>query len=94
MALVLSGHAAWRIMLAGRWKFSAFLVYIREQVQAFSRGVSKRMIENPDFFHVPDLDRLDASTSTPTTPASPLEANAFTGGASNNYQVLNVDFFG
>lgn len=94
MALVLSGHAAWRIMLAGRWKSSAFLVYIREQVQAFSRGVSERMIENPDFFHVPDLDRLDASTSTPTTPASPLEANAFTGGASNNYQVLNVDFFG
>jgi hypothetical protein len=94
MALVLSGHAAWRIMLAGRWKSSAFLVYIREQVQAFSRGVSERMIENPDFFHVPDLDRLDASTSTPTTSASPLEANAFNGGASNNYQVLNVDFFG
>jgi hypothetical protein len=94
MALVLSGHAAWRIMLAGRWKSSAFLVYIKEQVQAFSRGVSERMIENPDFFHVPDLDRLDATTSTPTTPASPLEANAFTGGASNNYQVLNVDFFG
>jgi hypothetical protein len=93
MALVLSGHAAWRIMLAGQWKSAAFLVYIREQVQAFSRGVSNRMIENPDFFHVPDLDRLDV-TSTPTTVASPLEANAFNGGASNNYQVLNVDFFG
>jgi hypothetical protein len=51
------------------------------------------MIENPDFFHVPDLDRLDNTTSsTPTTPASPLEANAFNGGSSNNYQVLNVDF--
>jgi hypothetical protein len=97
MALVLSGHAAWRIMLCGRWKSSAFLVYIREQVQGFSRGVSQRMTENPDFFHVPDIDCLDLSTSTstlPTTPASPLEANAFNGGASNNYQVLNVDFFG
>jgi hypothetical protein len=95
MVLVLSGHAAWQIMLAGRWKLSAFLVYIREQVQAFSKGVSDRMIENPDFFHVPDLDWLDNATSlTPTTPASPLEANAFNGGASNNYQVLNVDFFG
>jgi hypothetical protein len=93
MALVLSGHAAWRIMLAGRWKSSAFLVYIREQVQGFSKGVSERMIENPDFFHVPDLDRLDV-TVTPTTPVSPLEANAFNGGASNNFQVLNVDFFG
>jgi hypothetical protein len=93
MALVLSGHAAWRIMLAGRWKSSAFLVYIREQVQAFSRGVSTRMIENPDFFHIPDLDQLE-NTTTPTGAASPLEANAFTGGASNNFQVLNVDFFG
>jgi hypothetical protein len=93
MALVLSGHAAWRIMLQGRWKSSAFLVYIREQVQAFSRGVSNRMIENPDFFHVPDLDQLD-DPSSPTTPVSPLEANAFTGGASTNFQVLNVDFFG
>jgi hypothetical protein len=93
MALVLSGHAAWRIMLASGWKSAAFLVYICEQVQAFSCGVSNRMIENPDFFQVPDLDRLDV-TSTPTTVASPLEANAFNGGASNNYQVLNVDFFG
>jgi hypothetical protein len=93
MALVLSGHAAWRIMLAGRWKSSAFLVYIREQAQAFSRGVSNQMIENPDFFHVPDLDQLDV-TATPTTAVSPLEANAFSGGASNNFQVLSIDFFG
>jgi hypothetical protein len=95
MVLVLSDHAAWRTMLAGQWKLSAFLVYIREQVQAFSRGVSDRMIENPDFFHVPDLNRLNNTTSsTPTTPALPLEANVFNGGASNNYQVLNMDFFG
>jgi hypothetical protein len=83
MALLLSGHTAWQTMLAGCWKLSAFLVYIREQVQEFSRGVSERMIESPDFFHVPDLDQLDV-TATPTTPASPLEANAFNGGASNN----------
>jgi hypothetical protein len=98
MALVLSGHAAWRIMLAGRWKSSAFLLYIREQVQAFSRqafsrGISERMIKNPDFFHVPDLDQLDV-TATPTTHTSPLEANALNDGASNNFQVLSIDFFG
>jgi hypothetical protein len=93
MALVLSGHATWRIMLAVQWKSSAFLVYIREQVQASpSCRVSNRMIENPDF-HLPHLDQLDV-TATPTTPASPLEANVFNGRASNNFQVLNVDFFG
>jgi hypothetical protein len=83
MALVLSHHAAWRIMLAGRWKSSAFLIYVREQVQAFSHGVSDRMIENPDFFNVPDLDTPTAGASANT--ASPLEANMFTGGASNNH---------
>jgi hypothetical protein len=66
MALVLSGHAAWRIMLAGRWQSDAFLVYIREQIQQFSKGVSERMITNPDFFHVPDIDggELSAGEST------------------------------
>jgi hypothetical protein len=92
MALVLSGHAAWRIMLAGRWKSSAFLVYVREQIQAFSRGVSDRMIENPDFFNVPDID--NTTTTANSTIASPLEANMFTGGASNNYNMLDVTFFG
>jgi hypothetical protein len=33
MGLALSGHATWRIMLAGRWKSQAFLLYIREQIQ-------------------------------------------------------------
>jgi hypothetical protein len=93
MALVLAGHAAWRIMLADSWKSSAFLVCICERVQAFSHGVSNCMIENPDFFHVPNINQLDV-TSIPTTPASPLEANVFKGRASNNFQVLNVNFFG
>jgi hypothetical protein len=92
MALVLSHHAAWRIMLAGRWKSSAFLIYVQEQVQAFSHGVSDRMIENPDFFNVPDLDTPTAGASANT--ASPLEANMFTGGASNNHNMLDVTFFG
>jgi hypothetical protein len=65
MALVLSGHEAWRIMLAGRWQSQAFLVYIREQIQEFSKGVSARMISNPDFYHVPDIDSWAAETGTP-----------------------------
>jgi hypothetical protein len=96
MALVLSGHHAWRIMLTGRWRSTAFLLYVREQVQAFSKGVSDRMIENPDFFHVPDID-FAATTSTTPTPntVSPLEANNFSGGASSNYtNMLSVSFLG
>jgi hypothetical protein len=91
MALVLSGHQAWRIMLAGRWRSSAFLLYVREQVQAFSKGVSARMIENPDFFHVPDID---APSGTQNDTVSPLEAEIFNGGASTAYNMLPVTFFG
>jgi hypothetical protein len=89
MALALSGHQAWRIMLAGRWRSSAFLLYIREQVQAFSKGVADRMIENPDFFHVPDID---SPSDSPTV--SPLEANIFSGGASSNCTMLDISFLG
>jgi hypothetical protein len=42
IALVLSHHAAWRIMLAGRWKSSSFLLYIREQVQEHSARECQR----------------------------------------------------
>jgi hypothetical protein len=41
------------------------------------------MIKNPDFFNVPDIDNPIAAAST--TIALPLEANMFTGGASNNH---------
>jgi hypothetical protein len=75
MALALSGHEAWRIMLAGRWKSQAFLVYIREQIQEFSKGVSERMISNPDFYHVPDIDSWAADTSDPPH----VDANIFDG---------------
>jgi hypothetical protein len=66
MALVLSGHAAWRIMLAGRWQSQAFLVCIREQIQQFSKGVSERMTANPDFCHVPDIDAGETVEDEPT----------------------------
>jgi hypothetical protein len=43
------------IMLIGRWSSDAFLLYIRAQVQEFSKGVSKKMIRNLDFFTVPTV---------------------------------------
>jgi hypothetical protein len=92
MALVLSGHAAWRIMLTGRWKSSAFLLYIREQVDCFSKGVSARMIEHPDFFHVPDIDTPNTRTHTPTSTF--IDFNSFTGGKSTSCDTLDISFYG
>jgi hypothetical protein len=91
MALVLSGHQAWRIMLTGRWQSSSFLLYIREQVQAFSKGVSTRMTENPDFFLVPNIE---SPSNPPANTVLPLEANIFSGRASSSCDMLNVSFLG
>jgi hypothetical protein len=74
--------------LTGCWRSSAFLLYIREQVQAFSKGVSDRMIENPNFFHVPNINSSSAA------PVLPLETNMFSGGASSSCNMLNVSFLG
>jgi hypothetical protein len=74
-ALVLSGHEAWRIMLAGRWQSQAFLVHIHEQIQEFSKGVSERMTSNPDFYYVPDIDAWAAVTHEPPH----VDANIFDG---------------
>jgi hypothetical protein len=92
MALVLSGHAAWRIMLVGRWRTTAFLVYIREQVQALCKGVSDRMLENPDFYHVPDIDHLDAATQR--GPTATMEAAVTNGNTPNRSGMLPFTFLG
>jgi hypothetical protein len=84
VALVLSHHAAWRIMLAGRWQSQAFLVYIREQIPQFSIGVSERMTHNADFYHVPDIDNPDTNSNS-STHANSLDTEIFNGQASSNY---------
>jgi hypothetical protein len=94
MALVLSQHAAWRIMLAGRWQSQAFLIYIREQIQQFSKGVSERMISNPDFYHVPDIDTLDPRDKNEAEHAVPLDAGIVDGRASNHTDMLQISFVG
>jgi hypothetical protein len=94
MTLVLSNHAAWRIMLTGRWKPQAFLCYIREQIQQFSKGVSERMTTNPDFYHVPDINQIDDITCTNVPNAAPLDAGVFDGRASRHTDTLNISFLG
>ena len=62
MAMYLNGIPVYTIMLLGRWSSDAFLRYIRKQVTEFSNGVSRKMIQNPRFHHMPDPDRNDPRT--------------------------------
>ena len=52
MAMFLSGVSEIIIQRVGRWKSQAFLEYIREQVEAFTFGVSQKMLEHESFHHL------------------------------------------
>ena len=53
MALYLAGVPVFSIMLVGRWSSTAFLKYIRKQVQEFLQGISSKMIEVQSFVFRP-----------------------------------------
>ena len=52
------------IMLLGRWKSDAFLLYLRKQVKEFTAGVSDTMVSQSGAFST-----IPMSASTPETPA-------------------------
>ena len=54
MAMVLSGTPVYMVMLIGRWKSDAFLVYIRKHIAEFTSTVSRNMIQITTFFQPPD----------------------------------------
>jgi hypothetical protein len=62
MAMYLNGIPVYTIMLLGRWSSDAFLRYIRKQVTEFSKGVARRMIQRPVYFHVSHAGREDPRT--------------------------------
>ena len=52
-----------RIMLQGRWKSDAFLLYIRPQVARFSKGLSAAITnDNNNFFTVPEINLHNRGT--------------------------------
>ncbi len=59
MAMFLAGVPVYTIMLLGRWSSDAFLRYIRKQVKEFSKGISKKMLTNEEFFTIPSLPTDD-----------------------------------
>ena len=50
MLLYLSNVRTSTIMLVGRWKSDAFLLYLRRQVKEFTDGISNQMTSLPDTF--------------------------------------------
>ena len=70
MALFLADVSPLTIMMIGRWRSDAFLLYIRKQVQKFSEGLSDRMLQTEDFFTTPDYRNI----SGPAGPAPVLES--------------------
>jgi hypothetical protein len=61
MAMYLARVPVFTIMLLGRWSSEAFLRYIRKQVKEFSRGISNSMIQNEDFFTIPNISPEDTT---------------------------------
>lgn len=55
MSLFLAKESVHRIMILGRWSSDAFLVYIRPQVQEWTSGLSKSMLQNETFHHQPNV---------------------------------------
>jgi hypothetical protein len=57
MAMKLAGAEDSTIRLIGRWKSDSFLKYIRKQVLQFSSNISRQMLEQEHFTHIPNFDK-------------------------------------
>lgn len=63
MAMFLSGVSDIIIQRVGRWESNAFMEYIREQVETFTYGVSKKMLKNEQFYHLNNIESDQKYTS-------------------------------
>jgi len=86
MVMYLNGVPVYTIMLLGRWSSDAFLRYIRKQIEEFGHDVSRKMIQNPRFHHIPDPDRND-----PRSRRNPFSFTANMGMGSGG--VINLSAF-
>lgn len=67
MLLYLAEVRVSTIMLLGRWKSDAFLLYLRRQVKEFTAGVTEAMTSQPNMF----LNILSIIKSDPDDPRTP-----------------------
>lgn len=64
MAMFLSGVSVIIIQRVGRWSSEAFLEYIRDQVESFTLGVSKRMLQFEEFLNLNEENPQESSISS------------------------------
>ena len=77
MLLYLSNVRTSTIMLLGRWKSDAFLLYLRRQVKEFTAGVTNQMTSQPDmFFAIPDQTTEDLPERLVATRDDPMTSNS------------------
>jgi len=75
-----------KIMIQGRWKSDAFLIYLRKQVEEFSKGLSDLMIHTKnEYFNVPDLQTEDTHEIV-SNPNDPRTRHLFSFASSLNTQ--------
>ena len=91
MAMFLSGVVTIIIQRVGRWESDEFMEYIREQVETFTVGVSKKMLTHQEYYH---LNRTEEDKNQSQT-APTLERNGdpleIPHSAYVSKQVLGVD---
>jgi hypothetical protein len=89
IGMYLNGIPVYAIHAVGALVSDVFLRYIRKQVNEFSNnGVSKKMIQNPKYHHLPDPDREDPRTYNPMAATANMGMGA--NGATINRNVFLV----
>ena len=99
MLLYLSNVRTSTIMLLGRWKSDAFLLYLRRQVKEFTQEVTKQMGAQPDVFFTIPPEHKNTSTNRDTAaqddprsrhPESIASSSHFNG-LSHNISTANIN---
>ena len=73
MAMFLSGTSVIVIQRVGRWSSEAFLEYIRDQVESFTAGVSKKMLACEEFFDMTNDNTAPHATQNRSDPNDLIE---------------------
>ena len=70
MEMYIAGVSPLIVMIIVIFKSDSFLLYIRNQVAQFSTKLSDKMLQNKEFFTVPDFDRTIQEVTNGYFPSS------------------------
>ena len=92
MLLHLAGVQVYIIMMIGRWKSDAFLVYLRTQVEEFTSGIAKSMVTSAtgqSFFTAPSTLQRDNWDPCLPQGSSRLSAQSHPHGSNRQYSSID-----